>query len=37
MYEAPYEKLQVIKIGKREVDNIYKEETEEENLDNYIL
>lgn len=37
MYEAPYEELQVIKIGKREVDNIYKEETEEENLDNYIL
>lgn len=37
MYEAPYDKLQVIKIGKREVDNIYKEETEEENLDNYIL
>ncbi len=37
MYEAPYDKLQVIKIGKREVDNIYREETEEENLDNYIL
>jgi len=37
MYEAPYEELQTIKIGKREVDNIYKEETEEENLDNYIL
>jgi len=37
MYEAPYEKMEKIKIGKREIDNIYKEEAEEENLDNYIL
>lgn len=37
MYEAPYEKMEKVKIGKREIDNIYKEETEEENLDNYIL
>lgn len=37
MFEAPYEETTVIKIGKKEVDKIFKEDTEEENLDNYIL
>ena len=37
MYEAPYDETVTLKIGKREIDSIYKEETEEENLDNYIL
>ncbi len=37
MFEAPYEELKKIKIGKREVDKIFEEEVEEENLDDYIL
>ncbi|WP_320046598.1 ATP-dependent protease ATPase subunit HslU [uncultured Ilyobacter sp.] len=37
MFEAPYEGEKKIKIGKRDVDKIFKSDTEEENLDNYIL
>lgn len=37
MFEAPYKEEKSIRIGKRDVDKIFKREAEEENLDNYIL
>ncbi|ADO82868.1 ATP-dependent protease ATPase subunit HslU [Ilyobacter polytropus] len=37
MFEAPYEDKKKIKIGKRDIDKIFKSDAEEENLDNYIL
>jgi ATP-dependent HslUV protease ATP-binding subunit HslU len=37
MFEAPYEEEKSIRIGKRDIDKIFKSEIEEENLDNYIL
>ena len=37
MFDAPYGDNKKIKIGKRDIDKIFKSDTEEENLDNYIL
>ena len=37
MYEAPYDNLLKAKIGKRDVEKVFKLDIEEENLDKYIL
>ena len=37
MYEAPYDNLLKAKIGKRDVEKVFKLDVEEENLDKYIL
>ena len=37
MYEAPYDNLLKAKIGKRDVEKVFKQDIEEENLDKYIL
>lgn len=37
MFEAPYEDFKKIKIDKKYIDKIFKNEYEEENLDEYIL
>lgn len=37
MFEAPYEEMKKVNIDKKMVDKILKSDTEEENLDKYIL
>lgn len=37
MFEAPYEEIKKVNIDKKMVDKILKSDTEEENLDKYIL
>ena len=37
MFEAPYKEEKIIKIGKKDVLKIFSYDTEEENLDKYIL
>ena len=37
MYEAPYSELIKAKIGKKDVEKVFKIDAEEENLDKYIL
>ncbi len=37
MYEAPYSELIKVKIGKKDVEKVFKIDAEEENLDKYIL
>jgi len=37
MFEAPYTEEKSIKIGKKDVEKVFKTKDEEENLDNYIL